>query len=93
MRRPSGAALAEVMETTGWQQRAVRGLVSILGGKGGLKIESAKNAAGEGTYRRQVAQAGSPPHTASGSRRGRRFCLLAASQYRLRHRAPNHSRA
>jgi hypothetical protein len=30
---------------------AVRGFVSILGSKGGLKIESAKNAAGERTYR------------------------------------------
>ena len=51
MRRPSGATLAEIMEATGWQKHTVRGFVSILGGKGGLKIESAKNAAGERTYR------------------------------------------
>ena len=51
MRRPSGATLAEIMDTTGWQKHTVRGFVSILGSKGGLKIESAKNAAGERTYR------------------------------------------
>jgi hypothetical protein len=39
------------METTGWQKHTVRGFVSILGSKGGEKIESSKNAAGERNYR------------------------------------------
>ena len=39
------------MEHTGWQKHTVRGFVSILGSKGGLKIESSKNADGERTYR------------------------------------------
>ena len=51
MRRTSGATLPEIMETTGWQKHTVRGFVSVLGSKGGLKIESAKNDAGERTYR------------------------------------------
>jgi DNA-binding MarR family transcriptional regulator len=48
--RSKGATLAEIVETTGWQKHTVRGLVSTLGSKGGLKIESSKNAAGERTY-------------------------------------------
>ena len=51
MKRAKGATLAEITEHTGWQRHTVRGFVSILGSKGGLKIESAKNAAGERTYR------------------------------------------
>ena len=51
MKRAKGVTLAEIMETTGWQKHTVRGFVSILGSKGGEKIESAKNAAGERTYR------------------------------------------
>jgi len=51
MRRPSCATLAEIMEATGWQQHTVRGFLSILGSKGGLKVESTKNAGGERTYR------------------------------------------
>ena len=39
------------MEATGWQAHTVRGFVSILGSKGGKKIESSKNAAGERSYR------------------------------------------
>lgn len=46
-----GVTLAEIMEATGWQAHTVRGFVSILGSKGGEKIESSKNAAGERTYR------------------------------------------
>jgi len=42
MRRPSGATLTELMESTGWQRHTVRGFLSILGSKGGLKIESSK---------------------------------------------------
>ena len=51
MKRAKGVALAEIIEATGWQPHTVRGFVSILGSKGGEKIESAKNAAGERTYR------------------------------------------
>ena len=51
MKRAKGATLPEIMEATGWQARTVRGLVSILGSKGGEKIESSKNAGGVRTYR------------------------------------------
>jgi hypothetical protein len=51
MKRGKGATLAEIMATTGWQAHTVRGFVSILGSKGGEKIESSKNDAGERTYR------------------------------------------
>jgi hypothetical protein len=51
MKRPKGVTLAEIMEATGWQKHTVRGFVSILASKGGEKIESSKNAAGERTYR------------------------------------------
>ena len=51
MRRAKGVTPPEIMETTGWLKHTVRGFVSILGRKGGLTIESAKNAAGERCYR------------------------------------------
>jgi Protein of unknown function (DUF3489) len=51
MRRAKGATLPEIMKATGWQAHTVRGFVSILGSKGGEKIESSKNAAGERTYK------------------------------------------
>ena len=51
MKRAKGVTLPEIVEATGWQKHTVRGFVSILGSKGGLKIESAKNAAGERSYR------------------------------------------
>ena len=51
MKRSKGAILAEIMKTTVWQAHTVRGFVSILGSKGGQKIESSKNAAGERSYR------------------------------------------
>ena len=51
MRRAKGATLAEIMAATGWQKHTVRGFVSILGSKGGEKIESSKNAAGERTFK------------------------------------------
>ena len=50
MKRAKGATLAEIMRTTGWQAHTVRGFVSILGSKGGEKIKSAKNDAGERAY-------------------------------------------
>jgi hypothetical protein len=51
MKRNKGATLAEIMEATSWQAHTVRGFVSILGSKGGQKVTSSKNAAGERTYR------------------------------------------
>jgi hypothetical protein len=51
MRRAKGATLPEIMKATNWQPHTVRGFVSILGSKGGEKIESSKNAAGERTYK------------------------------------------
>jgi hypothetical protein len=51
MKRAKGATLAEIMAITEWQAHTVRGFVSILGSKGGEKIESSKNAAGERTYK------------------------------------------
>jgi hypothetical protein len=51
IKRAKGATLAEIIGATGWQAHTVRGLVSILGSKGGQKIESSKNVAGERTYR------------------------------------------
>jgi len=51
MKRAKGATLAEIVEATGWQKHTVRGFVSVLGSKGGEKIESSKNAGGERTYR------------------------------------------
>ena len=51
MKRAKGATLAEIMAITGWQRHTVSGFVSILGSKGGEKIGSSKNAAGERTYK------------------------------------------
>jgi hypothetical protein len=51
MKRAKGATLPEIMKATGWQPHTVRGFVSILGSKGGEKVESSKNAAGERNYK------------------------------------------
>jgi predicted transcriptional regulator len=51
MKRAKGATLAEIMEVTSWQRHTIRGFVSLLGSKGGEKIESSKNGAGERSYR------------------------------------------
>ena len=51
MKRAKGATLAEIMAASKWQAHTVRGFVSILGSKGGRKVESSKNDAGERTYR------------------------------------------
>jgi hypothetical protein len=39
------------MAATGWQKHTVRGFVSILGSKGGEKIESSKSSSGDRTYK------------------------------------------
>ena len=49
--RPKGATLAEIMKATGWQAHSVRGFISLAAKKHKLKIESAKNEAGERVYR------------------------------------------
>lgn len=51
MKRTKGATLDEIVETTGWQKHTVRGFISLLGSKGGLHIESSKNAARARQYR------------------------------------------
>ncbi len=51
MKRARGVSLVEIVSVTGWQAHTVRGLVSVLGSKGGVKIESSKNAGGVRTYR------------------------------------------
>jgi len=49
--RAKGATLAEIMKATDWQAHSVRGFISTAAKKHGVKIESAKNDAGERTYR------------------------------------------
>ena len=51
MKRSKGATLAQIVEATGWQKHTIRGFVSLLGSKGGEKIESSKSATGDRTYR------------------------------------------
>jgi hypothetical protein len=51
MKRAKGATLAEIMAVTKWQAHTVRGFVSILGSKGGVKVKSTKNQAGDRVYR------------------------------------------
>ena len=49
--RAKGATLAEIMKATGWQALSVRGFISIAAKKNRIKIESAKNEAGDRVYR------------------------------------------
>lgn len=49
--RPKGATLGEIMTATDWQAHSVRGFLSTVSKKRGLKIESTKTEAGERTYR------------------------------------------
>jgi len=51
IRRPKGATLAEIMKATDWQAHSARGFISTAGKKRGVKIESAKNEAGDRVYR------------------------------------------
>ena len=52
LRRKDGATLAEIAKATDWQNHSIRGFISgTLGKKMGLTVESAKNEAGERTYR------------------------------------------
>jgi hypothetical protein len=49
--RTKGATLAEIMKATDWQAHSVRGFISTAAKKHSIKIESAKNDAGERVYR------------------------------------------
>jgi Protein of unknown function (DUF3489) len=49
--RAKGATLAEIMKATDWQAHSVRGFLSTAAKKHKLNIESAKNEAGERTYK------------------------------------------
>jgi hypothetical protein len=51
LRRAKGVSLAEIQKLTGWQKHTVRGFISVLGSKAGLKIISTRNDAGERNYR------------------------------------------
>ena len=52
MRSKYGATLAEIAKATDWQFHSIRGFISgSLTKKMGLKVESAKNEAGERAYR------------------------------------------
>lgn len=46
MRRKGGVALEELMEKLEWQRHTVRGFVSTLGSKHGIKIDSTKETRG-----------------------------------------------
>ena len=50
MQRKGGATLDEIMKITRWQKHTVRGFVSILGSKGGMKIASSKREDGVRVY-------------------------------------------
>ena len=51
LKRPEGATLREIMSLTSWQSHSVRGFISGLGKKMGLKIKSFKSEHGERAYR------------------------------------------
>jgi hypothetical protein len=42
LQRKGGATLEEIMRATNWQKHTVRGFISILGSKGGMKVTSTR---------------------------------------------------
>jgi hypothetical protein len=42
IRRKGGATLEDIVNATGWQKHTVRGFISILGSKGGMKVTSTR---------------------------------------------------
>ena len=51
LQRKSGATLAEIMKTMGWQKHTVRGFMAGAMKKAGFTVESFKSDKGERTYR------------------------------------------
>ena len=51
LQRKSGATLAEIMQTMGWQKHTVRGFMAGAMKKAGEAVESFKSETGERTYR------------------------------------------
>jgi ribosomal protein L7/L12 len=51
LRRAKGVSLSEIQKLTGWQKHTIRGFISLLGSKAGLKIISTRTDAGERSYR------------------------------------------
>ncbi len=49
--RGGGVTLAELAKKMDWELHTTRGVISVLGSKHGIKIESFKNGAGEQTHR------------------------------------------
>jgi hypothetical protein len=42
IQRKGGATLEDIIKATGWQKHTVRGFISILGSKGGMKVTSTR---------------------------------------------------
>jgi hypothetical protein len=42
MQRKGGATLPEIVKATGWKKHTVRGFISILGSKGGIRVTSTR---------------------------------------------------
>jgi hypothetical protein len=52
LRRKEGATTAEIAKATAWQNHSIRGFISgMVTKKMGIAVESAKNEAGDRTYR------------------------------------------
>ena len=50
IKRPKGATLTEIMKATDWQAHSVRGFISTMGKKMGLKVDSVRREDGERVY-------------------------------------------
>jgi hypothetical protein len=50
LRGKGGATLEEIVKATNWQKHTVRGFISILGSKGGMKVTSTRRQDGARVY-------------------------------------------